>query len=212
MAPASRGAAVTGPRWSRAGSPLSPGVLARTGVTQPPTRPSRPTSLKSYPDVVVSSWQGWHPPAPSPPRRLAHILPPKFRFSILPLMPPGEQKRNPRPPLAGQGPDPGTSSPLGSWKGGGDGAEAPGDGDGDGDRMGALVFLPVVAAARRGRLRSRRCRSGLGPGGERWPAALAPAGTGAGNGRDGERKSVRGQPRCPPFQPLRQVSVTQDTD
>ncbi|XP_054145032.1 transmembrane protein 119 [Melozone crissalis] len=60
MAPASRSAAVPGPRWSRGQG--APGPAS---------------------------------PLPAPPP--AHILLPKFRFSILPLKPLGEQKRNPRP-------------------------------------------------------------------------------------------------------------------
>lgn len=120
-------------------------------------------------------------PLPAPPA--AHILLPKFRFSILPLKPLGEQKRNPRPPLAGQGPDPGTlgmgpqpprppapARPRGSWKGGGDGAETGWTGTGQ-DGCSRGTTCSCLRSLQRGGDASgaaAACR----PRGERWPQGL----------------------------------------
>lgn len=64
------------------------------------------------------------------------------------------------------------------------------------------VFLPAVAAARRGRLRSRRRLSGPSPGangGRRVSASSGSAGTRPGNGRGGESTSMKGQRRSHHF-------------
>lgn len=110
--------------------------------------------LKSYLDMVVSSWQGRLPPRPD---ACSH---PAAKISLLhpPSQAPGGAETKPaatprqagtRSRDLGDGTAaPGTSSPRGSWKGRGDGAETPGEGDGDGDRTGALVAQRVPACGR----------------------------------------------------------------
>lgn len=78
---------------------------------------------------------------------------------------------------------PGTSSPRGSWKGAGDGAETPGEGDRDGDRTGVLVAQRVPACGRCSEAGTPpepplpvRCSGPGASGGRRFPASSGSAG------------------------------------
>lgn len=217
-----------GVRWSPGSRGLPcPGVLARIRATEPlpgAAQPSRPIPIKMFPGrrglfLAPAS------PIPSPPP--AHILLPKFCFFILPLNPLGEEKRNPRSPLAGRGPNPGFWGrdrsprgllPRGSGKGGGDGAETPGDGDrdSDSDRMGALVAQRVPAC---GRCREAgtppepplpvRCSAPGASGGRGVSASSGSAGPGCPCLAEGWGERIHERPtKAPPFPPLRRVSVT----
>lgn len=188
------------PRRCGAVGPVPGGVSARSSVTELPVQPSRLIPLKSSPDVVVSSWQVWHP-QPLP-RRAACPHPAAAKISLLhpPPQPPGgaEMKpavtprrtgSRPRDLLGGAGRAEGTGRKL--WR------------KGTGTGTGRVcwwhnVFLPAVAAARRGRLRSRRRLSGPPPGangGRRVSASSGSTGTRPGNGRGGKSTSMKGQRR-----------------
>lgn len=127
--------------------------------------------------MVVSSWQGPASPLPAPPP--AHILLPKFRFSILPLKPLGEQKRNPRP---GRDQSPGPwgwdRSPrdlllglVGAGRAGGTGRKRGGQGQ---DGCAGGTTCSCLRSLQRGGDASgaaAACQV-LGPGEERWPQGL----------------------------------------
>lgn len=158
----------------------------------------------------VSSWQGWHPPAPSPPRRLPTSCCQNFASPSSPSSPSGSRNETRGHPSPGReqipGPrgrdrSPAWARPRGSWKGGGDGAETPGEGDGDRDKTSALVAQRVPACGRCSEAGTPpelplpvRCSDPGANGGRRVPASSSSAGpAGTGNGRDRESKSMRGQ-------------------
>lgn len=208
MAPASHSAAgpcARSPMEPRAGCPCPP-VLSLGSVRQS-CSPAASSALEAHPIKELSGHgglflAGTRQPPPGP----AACPHPAAKISLLhppPQAPGGAETK----PAARQGPEPGTlgmgpqppgppARPRGSWKGGGDGAETGGTGTGR-VRWWHNVFLPAVAAARRGRLRGRRCLSGARPRGRTVAAGAQhhPAGT----GRDGESKSMRGQQRSQRF-------------
>lgn len=158
-------------------------------------QPSRPIPLKRYPDMVVSSWQGRHSPAPSP-RRLPTSCCQNFASPSPPSAPWGSRNetrgrdqipgpwgrdRSPRDLL------PAWARPRGSWKGGGDGAETPRAGAGAGDRTDALVAQRVPACG-------RRCEAGTPP---ELPLPVRCSAPGANRGCRVSASSCSAGPGCP---------------
>lgn len=184
MAPASRSAAaIPVGAAGRAGAPVPRCFSLDQCDRAAPPRPVQPSSpthpIKELPGHGGLFLAGTRQPPPGP----AACPHPAAKISLLhppPQAPGGAETK----PAARQGPEPGTlgmgpqppgppARPRGSWKGGGDGAETGGTGTGTGRvRSWHNVFLPAVAAARRGRLQGRRCLSGARPWGERWPQGL----------------------------------------
>lgn len=192
MAPASRRSSVPGACVPGACVPGAAGRGSRPrcfssgqcdGAAPPrPAQPSRPMPLKSYLDMVVSSWQGRHPPAPSPPRRLLTSCCQNFASPSSLSSPWGSRNETRGHPSPGRDQIPGPwgrdRSPrdlLPWWElegSGGRGGNTRGGGQGRGqDGCARGTTCSCLRSLQRGGDASgaaAACQV-LGPGGERWP-------------------------------------------